>query len=129
MNAAIAKAWAVGVGALAVACGPWLLLLKLEIYSQAMAIGLWLSPMVAGFAAAYLAPSRKVIVGTFMALPAALFAVLLNLLPQYSGEAVDLPGLEGGFVLFALTLIGSTVLSALGAYVACFLTTNRQKSG
>jgi len=125
----MSKAWAAGIGVLAVACGTWFLLLRLEVYSPAVAIGLWFSPMVAGFTASCLAPRRKILVGTCMALPAALFAALLNLLPQYAGQAVDFPGLEGGFILFALTLIGSTVLSALGGYLAYLLTTRRKKTG
>jgi hypothetical protein len=125
----MSKAWAAGIGVLAVACGTWFLLLRLEVYSPAVAIGLWFSPMVAGFAASYLAPRRKILVGTCMALPAALFAALLNLLSQYSGQAVDFPGLEGGFILFALTLIGSTVLSALGAFLAYLLATRRKETG
>lgn len=125
----MSKAWAAGIGVLAVACGAWFLLLTLEIYFEAALTGLWFSPMLAGFAASYLAPRRKILVGTCMALPAALFAALLNQLSQYSGQAVDFPGLEGGFILFALTLIGSTVLSALGAFLAYLLATRRKETG
>lgn len=125
----MARAWAVGVAVLALAFGTWILLVRLEVFSYAAVIGLWLSPMAAGFTASYLAPFRKMLVGTSMAVPAALLAVLLNLLPQLSGEAVDLSGSEGSFVLFALTLIGSAALAAAGAGAACLLKADGRASG
>jgi hypothetical protein len=47
----MAKAWTVGLSVLIAAVAIWAVLLELEIFSQSMAVILWLSPGVAAFAA------------------------------------------------------------------------------
>ena len=118
------RAWTVGVSVLIAAVLIWAVLLKLEIYSQSMAIILWLSPGAAAFAAAYLGPSRKLLLGASMGIPAALLGVAFNAVWQLPGNAVDFPGVGGGLLLFMLILVGATVVASLGALVGYFLTIN-----
>jgi len=125
LSSSAKRAWLLGFGVLLVACGLWLLLLKLETYSPAMATFLWLSPCLAALVAAYLAPSHRFFLGLSMAAPAAILATLLNLTPQLSGARVDFPGLAGGITLFAVVLTGSAVLAALGAVAGLLLAKHR----
>ena len=118
------KAWVVGICVLIAALLVWAVLLNLEIFSLAMAIILWLSPGAAAFAAAYLAPSRKFLLGASMGIPAALLGIALNALWQLQGVAVDFSGVGGAGILFMLTLAYATVVASLGALAGNFLTRN-----
>ena len=80
--------------------------------------------MIAAFVSAYLGPSHKILLGTSMAVPAALLAVALNLADQFFGNAVDFPGLKGGFILFILVLISAAIVSIPGSVAAYALTRN-----
>ena len=120
------RAWLIGTGVLAAAFVGWMLLLKAEVFSTSMAFVLWLSPGIAGFVTSLLAPTHKFLLGASMAIPAALMAVALNSVFQLSGGAVDLPGIEGSLVLFTLVLLGSAVVSGLGAAIGRFLAHGRQ---
>jgi hypothetical protein len=113
----LAKAWMAGMAVLTVAFGAWTLLLGQEIYSAPMAIGLWLSPVLAGYATAYLAPSHKFVLGASLAFPSAVLVVALNSALQVYGGPVDFPGIGGGLILFVLALVGSTALASLGSVV------------
>jgi hypothetical protein len=112
------KAWIFGVSVLLAFLLVWVSLVKMGIYSQFMANFLWLAPGFAAFTAALLAPSRKFLLGVSMGIPAALLGIAFNWAWQLSGNAVDFPGFEGGFVLFALILLGATVTACFGALAA-----------
>ena len=118
------KAWVVGVGVLLAALLAWEALLQLEIFSQAMAIILWLSPGAAAFVAAYLAPTRKFLLGASMGTAMALLWVAFNAASQLWGKAVDFPGLGGAAILFMLTFAYATAVASLGALVGYFVTRN-----
>ena len=68
------KAWLFGVSVLVAVFVAWFLLLKMDVFSQLAAIALWVAPLIAGFVTAYIGPSHKVLLGTSLAIPAALFA-------------------------------------------------------
>ena len=120
------KSYLAGLSVLLAVLFVWAVLLQLKIFSQSMAIILWLSPGVAAFAAAYLAPSSKFLLGASMGLPAAVLAVAFNSISQLAGIAVDFPGAEGGLVLFVIILVGATVIASVGALAGFLLT---RKSG
>jgi hypothetical protein len=126
MKRGLTKAWMAGAGVLAVAFGGWSLLLGQEIYSEPMAIGLGLSPVLAGYATSYLAPSHKFVLGVSLALPSALLVVALNSALQVYGGPVDFPGFGGGLILFVLALVGSTALASLGSVVGYVHTRGRR---
>jgi len=56
-----------------------------------------------------------------MAVPTAILAVLLNLVDQFLDKAVDLPGLQGGLIIFFVTLIYAGILSGIGGFMGYFL--------
>jgi hypothetical protein len=124
MKHSIIKAWLTGAGILVVVFAIWFVLLQANVFSQSFVIVLWISPMIAAFASAYLGPSHKILLGTSMAIPSALLAVALNSANQISGTAVDFPGLKGGFILFILVLISAAIISIPGSVAAYTLTKN-----
>lgn len=119
------RAWASGVGILLAANGLWLAALVANRYSQALVFLLWISPAIAAFVSASLAPSSKLLVGLSMAIPAALLAGVINLVYQALGNAVDFPGARGGLLLVLLALGWSAVVSAAGGAAGYFLTRRR----
>jgi hypothetical protein len=124
MKHSIFKAWSTGAGILVVVFAIWFVLLQANVFSQSFVIVLWISPMIAAFASAYMGPSHKILLGTSMAIPSALLAVALNSANQISGTAVDFPGLKGGFILFILVLISAAIISIPGSVAAYTLTKN-----
>jgi len=124
MKHSIFKAWSIGAGILVVVFAIWFVLLQANVFSQSFVIVLWISPMIAAFVSAYLGPSHKILLGTSMAIPAALLAVALNSADQFFGTAVDFPGLKGGFVLLILVLISAAITTIPGSVTAYALTRN-----
>ena len=122
MKHSLFKAWLIGAGILAVIFAIWFVLLQANVFSQSFVIVLWISPMIAAFVSANLSPSHKILLGTSMAIPSALLAVALNSANQFSGAAVDFPGLKGGFILFILVLISAALISVPGSVAAYALT-------
>ena len=119
------KAWVMGFCVLLAALLIWELLLRLEVFSRLMAIVLWLSPGAAAFAAAYLAPTHKFILGASMGIPAALLAVAVNAAWQLQGNAVDFPGVGGALILLTVTFAYASVVASLGALVGYLLAGTR----
>jgi len=118
------RAWSAGVGVLVAAYATWFTFLQLGKFSEAMMVLLWLSPLVAAFVSSYLGPSKKILLGTSMAVPAAFLAVLFNLVDQLLDISVDFPGVAGAGILFTLTLAYATVLASMGALFGYYLTRN-----
>lgn len=105
----------VGAGILAATFVAWLLNVELGRFSWTMATILWISPLAAGCVVSFLSPSRKVVLGSSMAIAAALLATVLNWSVQLLGMGVDFPGLKGGITLLLLVLAGAIPLSLIGA--------------
>ena len=124
MKASMLKAWSIGAAILIVVFSIWFVFLQAEIFSQSALVLLWISPMIAAFVSSYLSPSHKILLGTSMAIPTALFAVAINSADQFFGTAVDFPGLKGGFILFILVLISAAIVSIPGSMAAYALTRN-----
>ena len=106
---------------LVAAYATWFTFLQLSKFSEPMMLLLWLSPLVAAFVSSYFGPSKQVLLGTSMAVPAAFLAVLFNLVDQLLDVTVDFPGLQGGLIIFFVTLIYAGVLSGIGAFLGYFL--------
>jgi hypothetical protein len=114
MKSRMIWAWLLGVALLLATFALWLLLLRMEVFSQWALVLLWISPAVAAFVASYLSPSYKIILGSSMAIPTAVLAAALNWMLQIQGFAVDFPVPDGGLILFTVVLFGAVVLSTLG---------------
>ncbi len=114
-------AWSAGVGVLVAAYATWFTFMQMSKFSESMMLLLWLSPLIAAFVSSYFGPSKKVLLGASMAVPTAILAVLLNLVDQFYDKAVDLPGLQGGLIIFFITLIYAGILSGIGGFMGYFL--------
>ena len=114
MKSRMIWAWLLGVALLLATFALWLLLLRMEVFSQWALVLLWISPAVAAFVASYLSPSYKIILGSSMAIPTAVLAAALNWMVQIQGFAVDFPVPDGGLILFTVVMFGAVVLSTLG---------------
>lgn len=109
------RVWLTGAGIVALVYAAWFIALQASQYSEVLVLLLWLSPLVAALVTAYLAPSRKIMMGMSMVLPTVILAVTLNFAYQWLGNAVDFPGTRGGLILFATTLVYSAILCGLGS--------------
>ena len=108
-------AWVVGVAILTAAYALWFIALQLKQYSQLLLYVLWLSPFLSALLCSYMAPQKRILLGSSMAVPSAFLALVVNSLYQALGNAVDFPGIRGGLILFATSLVYSAILCALGA--------------
>jgi hypothetical protein len=116
------RAWMFGFGILIAADVSWLIALQVEKFSMILLVIVQISPFFAALVSAYLAPRKKIMLGTTMAVPAALLVVTLTFVFQLFGKPVDFPGPRGGLMLFTITLLYSALLSALGGVVGYFIT-------
>ena len=115
------RAYAAGVVVLLITHGAWLVSIQSALYSTALLLVLWVSPVVASALVAYLAPQNKILLGTSIAVPAVLFATAINFIYQVSGHEVDFPGFRGSVILALIMLAADDVLSAIGAALGYFL--------
>ena len=74
---------------------------------------------LAGYCAAALVPRRKVLVGTLVALPAALLFAASNFAYWQLGHAVEFPGAGGALFVFGMSAPVCALLAAAGAGLAC----------
>lgn len=122
------RAFGAGVGVLVAAYVFWYVLLQVKTFSLVAMTFLWLSPLIAALVASYLAPRRKVLLGALMAFPAAILAAVLNSVVEFFGHAVDLPGVTGGLITFALTLAVASVLAFIGGLAGHLLSRLRNEN-
>jgi len=121
MNSSVLKASAIGVGILLSAHVFWGFAPKSESYPAVWAWLLWLFPLIAAFAVAYLAPHNKILLGISMGLYGALLSGVSNFGYQAFGVPVDFPGFKGALTLFVIALISNAVLCTLGSTAGYFL--------
>lgn len=126
MTGAMFKAWSVGFGIIVVAYVAWFVVLQLGTYSELFVLLLWSSPFIAAFVSSYLGPSKKILLGTSMAVPFAVLAVVFNTVYQMLGNAVDFPGFKGGLILFTTTLIYTGIIAGIGGVAGYFITRKRE---
>jgi hypothetical protein len=122
------KALVVGVGLLIAAYGLWFATLQNEQFSEINVLILWVSPFIAAFVSAYLAPRNKLLLGISMALPTAILSVALNYLHQAQGNSVDFPGSRGAMILFMTTLLYSGILCSIGAVIGRALSNKKENT-
>ena len=116
----------VGVGLLIAAYGLWFATLQGEQFSEFNVLILWVSPFIAAFVSAYLAPRYKLLLGISMVLPTAILSVALNYLYQVQGSSVDFPGGHGAMILFMTTLLYSSILCSIGAVIGRALSIKKE---
>lgn len=123
----VPKATMVGIGLLVLAQLLYVgVLLKIE-YHEFLRLILLGAPGFAAFAAAYLAPCRKLLVGISMALYGAIVAMLSAYIYEQFGLHVDrIGGLSATFVIL---LAYYAALSVVGGAVAVFLSRRSSDKG
>ena len=121
------KAWMLGAGVLLIAHGMWFVALQANIFSQPLVLLLWISPIVAAFVSAYIAPRKKILLGSSMAIFATILVAGLNFFYQALGHAVDFPGDRGALTLVTVMFGWNLILAVLGSTTAYFLTTSRSR--
>lgn len=117
MSASNLKGWSIGTGVLLAVTAMWLLMLKLEFFSAAVVALLWAAPFLAALAASCFAMTHKILVGTSIAVPAVLLALLSNWIVQLSGAPVDFPGPEGVPALLWMLVLPVILLCFAGGLV------------
>ena len=110
------KAWALGIGLLLAADAIWFICLQAKVFSAVFLLLVQISPLIAALVSATLAPRKKVLLGTSMALPAAVLATVLNFAYQLLGNVVDFSGFRGGLILFTISLIYGIAICAVGGF-------------
>ena len=121
MRNSMFKAWSIGIVILVVAYVAWFASLQIDKYAELLILFLWLSPFIAAFVSSYLGPSKKILLGASMAVPASILTVVFNSIYQLMGNSVDYPGIKGGLILFTTTLIYAGIISGVGGAAAYFL--------
>ncbi len=116
------RAWAVGFVILLTVDVMVVIATIIEVYPRVLWLLLQISPFVAAFISAYLSPRKKVLVGTSMAIPAAILGVVVTFLYQLFGKAVDFPGLKGGLILLEVSIIYGLILCVLGGTLGYLIT-------
>ena len=80
------------------------------------------APLAGAFLATWIAPSRKVLAGTLMVVPAVVVALGVTAIYQALGKPVDFGGLSGAKILAGLTVAWSLpacfVVAALSAWLS-----------
>ena len=119
------RAWVIGVALLLAADGVWFMAVQSTKFAGALAFLvwlLWLSPLVAAFVSALIAPRKKVLVGMSLAVPAVILIGLLNVVHQLLGNEVDFPGLQGGLTLLKVEMAVNVILCSIGGVTGYFVT-------
>ncbi len=111
------RAIGLGIGILATgqAAGIALLCTKSAIGVTVSAWVAWAATVAAAFVTARAAPRWKLVLGLFMAVPASVLGVALNMASEWLGVGTDFPGIQGNLIVFRLSLWWNALLSALGA--------------
>lgn len=97
----------------ALACLAWLLLENFE-YGATRYLA-WGSVPVGSAVAAFLAPPPRLVVGTFLGLPAVLLFPALHLVREWLGRESDYAGLPGALSIAMLTLPLCLILGLIGS--------------
>jgi len=89
---------------------------------------LWLSPVIAAFVTAYLAPRKKILLGMSMAPLSLFFSIAFTFLFEALGERGDHFDALGTLMITVLAFVFYCGLCALGVALGCSLS-NRKKVG
>ena len=95
-------------------------------FFEALVFVYWGAPTIAAFVVGFLSPRRKILLGSSMALLAAVLAGLFNFVFQALGNAVDFPGIYGGLFIMGVTLVIHSIPCILGAGVGDYLASLRK---
>jgi hypothetical protein len=112
---AMLRAWVTALVIMLAAAGLWLGMRLLDVPSGIRNAMFWLSPIVAAFFLARIAPRRRILNSLLLAIPVAMMFALVNHLDEKLGRYRTFPGMEGAITVMVLTLPYSLGLCGLGA--------------
>ena len=115
------RAFSVGVGIIAALSAASMALLFFDVAADA-GLGIWASLLIAGFVAAAMAESRKLLTAVLLVLPAAILFMLENWLWQLTGEPADHFGVQGSIVVLLMSLPFGALLCAVGGLFGWLMT-------
>ncbi|WP_242395253.1 hypothetical protein [Anaeromyxobacter oryzisoli] len=122
MTATLAWASTVGVLVVVLAAGIVLVPLAGGVPPDWLLGFVSVSPLVASLVASFIAPKRKVLLGTVMVVPATLAVLAVNTLYQVLGRPVDFVGPSGARILAGITVAWNLpacfVMALVGAGLA-----------
>src|SRR5690242_12801643 len=100
------RAIGLGIGILAAgqAVGIALLCTKSAVGATVSAWVIWAATFAAAFVTARAAPRWKIALGLFMAVPASVLGVMLNVGSEWVGFGTDFPGVQGNLLVLKLSL-------------------------
>ena len=120
----MARSLIYGLAILVAAYVLWFVALELELYWPLV---IWSAPFVAAALVSYLAPKRKLLLGSSITIPAVLVPLAFNFLYQLHSDNVDFRGFDGAaylaFIIWPFTLL----LCAGGALIG-WIASNRLKA-
>jgi hypothetical protein len=114
------RALSVALGILVVGEVLFLAAIKIGAAASAPALAIWLVPPVAAFAASWIAPRRKVLLGSLVAVPAVVLIGASNYVFETMGNPVDFPGIEGALLVMGLSLPVVALLCIVSALAGHF---------
>jgi len=120
----VTRAFLVALAILLIGDAAYLLTLKLPDAPSAVAMAIWVVPVIAAFVTSWLAPRRKFLTGVVVAIPAALMVGVSNYIFEAFGNLVDFPGLKGAALVAGMSLPFLCLLCGVGA-LAGHLTSKR----
>ena len=115
------RAFSVGVGIIAALSAASMALLFFDVAADA-GLGIWASLLIAGFVAAAMAESRKLLVAVLLVLPAAILFILENWLWQLAGKPADHFGVKGSIIVLLMSLPFGALLCAVGGFFGWLMT-------
>ncbi|MGO9380137.1 MAG: hypothetical protein ACLPN1_13315 [Dissulfurispiraceae bacterium] len=127
------RAWGIGFMILFIVDMMVVAATLMNFHPPALMLLLRISPFIASFVTAYLLPRKKFILGMSLAIPTAILSLVVTIVYQLLGRAVDFAGFEGGLILFAVSLAYGFILCSVGGVAGYFLagiiTTVRKNKG
>jgi len=120
----MARAFLAALAILLIGDAAYLLTLKLPEAPTAVAIAIWVVPVIAAFTTSWLSPKHKFLTGLVVAVPAALLIGISNYVFEAFGNPVDFAGLKGAALVAGMSLPFLGLLCGVGA-LAGHLTSKR----
>lgn len=99
----------------------WLISFSSEAISNVLVLIMQASPLIIGLISSALAPRKKIILGTFMAIPTTISCIAVNVAFEVLGKSVDFSGFTGTLALTFLTLAYAVPMCAIGASIGVFV--------
>ncbi len=115
------RAWGIGFMILFIADTMVAVATLINFHPRVLMLLVRISPLVASFVAAYLAPRNKFLLGMSLAIPTAILGLVVTIVYQLFGKAVDFAGFDGGLILLSVSLAYGFILCSLGGVAGYFM--------